>query len=88
MNSWQHLYQKLDVPAEVVLNGFIGVDSDIIVVQEVIEDGTVSEMLMARDGGPVDDVAEANEEEDEGKDDVALTLSNAANMVRIRFLVA
>jgi hypothetical protein len=32
---------KLDVPAEVKLNDFTGMDNDTIVFQEVTEDGTV-----------------------------------------------
>jgi hypothetical protein len=33
VSSWQHLCQNFDVSAEVALNNFIGVDSDVIVVQ-------------------------------------------------------
>jgi hypothetical protein len=32
VNNWQHLYQKIDVTAEVALNSFIDVDSDASVV--------------------------------------------------------
>jgi len=48
------------------------------VVREVTEDGTVSKILMEKDGRPVDNVAENDEE---GGDDVMLTLSDAVNMV-------
>jgi len=46
VNNWQHLCQKLDVPAEVALNNFTGVDDDDTVVQELIKDGTVSLIIM------------------------------------------
>jgi hypothetical protein len=39
MNNWQHLCQKLDVPAEVTMNSFIGVDNGATVVQKVTKKG-------------------------------------------------
>jgi hypothetical protein len=87
VNNLQHLCQTSDIPAKVALNDFIGMDKGAIVVQ-VTKDGTVSKILMERDVGTVNNVAqeEEGEEEEDGSDsdgdDDTLPLLDATNMVQ------
>jgi hypothetical protein len=45
-NNWKYFCQKLDV--DVALDGFVGVDNDAIVVQNLIEEKIVSEIVIER----------------------------------------
>jgi hypothetical protein len=80
VNNWQHLCQKLDV--EVALDDFIGVDNDVIVVQELKEDEILSEMLMQRNGASGDITPEGEEDDDDGDDEHGISVTEAANMAR------
>jgi hypothetical protein len=44
-DNWQQICQKINVPAEVTMEDFIDVDSDVAVIQEATEDIIVNNVI-------------------------------------------
>jgi hypothetical protein len=44
-DNWQDIYQKINVPAEVMMEDSIDVDSDAAIIHEATDDDTVNSII-------------------------------------------